>query len=45
MQAAGWTAPQLNSILRQKHLKPEDIYLLTADSSGLRTLIRKETEA
>lgn len=43
LQAAGWTASQLNGVLRQKQLKPEDIYLLTADSSGLRTLIRKET--
>ena len=45
MLAAGWDAPRLQNILRQKQLSAEQVYLLTADHKGLRCLIKKETFA
>lgn len=45
MRAAGFTQARLRAILRAKHLAAEDVFLLTADASGVRSVIRKEMNA
>lgn len=42
--ACGFSEHKLHRLLKQKRLEPEQIFLLTADSSGICTLIRKEQE-
>ncbi len=45
MQAAGISEKQLSHALHMRGLQPEEIFLLTADSAGIRTLIKKEASA
>ena len=42
LTASPFTEKKLLQILRQKKLRPEDVFLLTADASGICTLIPKE---
>lgn len=41
LRAAGYTPARLRAILRAKHLAAEEVFLLTADASGVCSLIRK----
>ncbi len=45
LAACGMELPELLHQLKRKHLKPEQIFLLTADRTGLCTLIKKEGDA
>lgn len=45
MQAAGLTEQKLRHMLQAQKLRPEQIFLLTADSGGIKTLVRKESGA
>ena len=42
MQAAGFSRERLQGILRQQQVRTEDVFLLTADSSGLHCIVRKQ---
>lgn len=42
MTAAGLTRKQLTKMLQKEQLAPKDVFLLTADKTGICTLLRKE---
>lgn len=42
MHAAGFSQQRLERLLHAQKLRAEDVFLLTVDGSGIRTLIRKE---
>ena len=42
LKACGMTAEALRHLLKRKHLAPGEVFLLTADRSGICSLIRKE---
>ena len=45
LRAAGWTEQRLLHALRAQQLSAKQVYLLTADASGVRCLVRKEASA
>ncbi len=44
MRAAGWTEERLLHSLRAQQLSAEQVYLLTADASGVRCLVKREAQ-
>lgn len=42
LSAASITPAQLHKMLKRKHLRTEDVFLLTADASGICSLVKKE---
>ena len=45
MQAAGYTPEKLHKLLKSKKLRDDEVFLLTVDGSGVKTLVRKEHTA
>lgn len=45
LHAAQISRAALRKMLHQKHLRPEEVFLLTADASGICTLMKKEENA
>ena len=44
LTASGYTEQKLLQMLREKKLRPADVFLLTADQSGICTLLKKEAK-
>lgn len=42
MKNAGYTREQLDKLLRKQHITEKEIFLLTVNSNGIRSLVRKE---